>query len=141
MKKMFLVLVAAALPIIWSVQAFAQFKEGLWEMTTQVQMKGMPQQMPSTTVRQCITKNDPVPKEPNKNYDCKTTSLKTSGNTVSYTAECNGPEGKMTVSGKSTYSGDRMEGEATTTVKMKGQPSMEMTSKMTGKYLGPCKSK
>jgi hypothetical protein len=119
--------------------AWAEFKDGMWEMTTQAQMKGMPQPMPPAKFRQCITKNDPVPKQQDKNYDCKTTSRKISGNTVSYTAECNSPEGKMTVSGTSAYTGNSMQGQATMNFKMQGQPAMQMTSKMTGKYLGPCK--
>ncbi len=138
MKKMVFVLTAALLTVAVA-NAWAELKDGMWEFTTQVQMKGMPQQMPPTTFRQCITKNDPVPKQQDKNSDCKTTSLKVSGNTVSYTAECNAPEGKMTVSGTSTYTGNSMQGSAATSYKMKGQPAMQMNSKMTGKYIGPCK--
>lgn len=138
MKKVLFIL-ALMIVMAWSVCAWAQMKDGLWEMTTQVQMKGIPQPMPPTTFRQCMTKNDPVPKQQDKNYDCKTTSLKVIGNTVNYAAECNSREGKMTVTGKSTYTGDKMEGTATTNFRMKGQPAMEMTSRMTGKYMGPCK--
>ncbi|HLZ19593.1 MAG TPA: DUF3617 family protein [Smithellaceae bacterium] len=138
MKKM-LIIVVVLLSVLWAGGVWAQLKDGLWEMTTQVQMKGMSQKMPPATFRQCITKNDPVPKQQDKNYDCKTTSLKVSGNTVNYAAECKGPEGVMTVNGKSTYTGNAMEGSATTSFKMKGQPAMEMTSRMTGTYVGPCK--
>jgi len=139
MRKIFVVLVAAALLMTWSALARAELKDGLWEFTTQVEMKGMPQKMPATTFRHCITKSDPVPKNQRKNYDCKTISQKMSGNTVSYTMECKGPEGTMTTTGNHTYTGSAMEGSSTTAMKMKGQPPMEMASKMTGKYIGPCK--
>jgi hypothetical protein len=44
----------------------------------------------------------------------------------------------MEMKGKSTYKGDTFEGTTETTVKAKGQPAMQMTGKMTGKYVGPC---
>ncbi len=137
MKKL-LALFVMALLILPAAGAWAQFKDGQWEITTRVEMQGMPQQMPPATFSQCITKNDPVPQNADKNYDCKTTHQKVSGNTVTYTLECQGPEGTMTTTGKNTYTGNTMEGSATTRFKMKGGPEMQMKSKMTGKYLGPC---
>ena len=47
--------------LFWTTVVFAELKEGLWEITSQVEMKGMPQSMPPTTFRQCITKGNPVP--------------------------------------------------------------------------------
>ena len=137
MKKTLIVLVVV-LSALWAAGAWAQFKDGLWEITTQVEMKGMPQQMPPATMRQCITQSDPVPKNQDKNYECKTTGQKISGNMVSYTVECKGKEGVMLTSGKTTYKGNMMDGAATTSFKMKGQPEMQMNSKMKGKYIGPC---
>lgn len=137
MKKTFVLLVIL-LSMLWAAGAWAQLKDGLWEMTTQVQIKGMSQQMPSTTFRQCMTKNDPVAKNQDKSYDCKTTSQKISGNTVNYTVACTGKDGEMQTTGKSTYTGNTMDGSATTNFKMKGQPAMQMMGKMSGKYIGPC---
>ena len=137
MKKIMIGLVVL-LSMLWAVGAWAQFKDGLWEITSQVEIKGMPQQMPPNTFRQCITQNDPVPKNQDKNYECKTTSQKIVGNTINYTAECKGPEGLLLTSGKNTYTGSMMDGSATTRFKMKGQPEMQMNSKMKGKYIGTC---
>lgn len=138
MKKTMITVVVLLLSMFWAVGAWAQLKDGLWEITTQVQMKGMPQQMPPTTFRQCISKSDPVPKSQDKSYECKTTSQKMSGNTVSYAVECKGKEGVMATTGKNTYTGSTMDGSATTSFKMQGQPAMQMDSKMTGKYIGAC---
>jgi hypothetical protein len=99
----------------------------------------MQQQMPPATVRQCITKSDPVVKNQDKDYNCKTTSLKVSGNTVTYAVECKGKEGTMFSEGKNTYTGNAMEGTSTTSFKMQGQPAMQVKTKMSGKYIGPCK--
>ena len=94
--------------------------------------------MPPTTLRQCITKSDPVPRNKDKNYDCKTTGQKINGNTVSYTVECKGKDGVMQTSGTTTYTDNSMNGATTTNFKMKGQPAMQMASKIKGKYIGAC---
>ncbi|HQL00008.1 MAG TPA: DUF3617 family protein [Smithellaceae bacterium] len=131
------VMIAAGI-LFFATGVGAQIKDGLWEFTTQVQMQGIPQPMPPATFRQCITKEDPVVKDQDKNHSCKTTRLKISGNTVSYAIDCQTPEGTMSSEGKNTYTGSTMAGEATTRFKMKGQPAMQMKSRMKGKYIGPC---
>ncbi|HON59514.1 MAG TPA: DUF3617 family protein [Smithella sp.] len=118
--------------------AWAQLKEGLWDFTTQVQIKGMPKTMPATTFRQCVTKSNPVPQNKDKSFDCKITNQNISGDTISYSMECKGDQGVMQTTGKTTYSGNTMEGSSTTVFKMKGQPPMQMSNTMKGKYLGPC---
>jgi len=140
MKKILIALVVF-ISMLWTASAWAEFKEGLWEVTTQVEMKGMqgmPQSIPPATFRQCITKNDPVPQNKDKNLECKTVNLKTSGNTVSYTVECKGNGQEMHTTGTITYSDKSMNGTSTTSFKMKGQPEIKMTSKIRGKYIGPC---
>jgi hypothetical protein len=137
MKKS-IAIVFVLLSFMWTACAWAQLKDGLWEITSQVEMKGMPQKMPPTTFRQCITKNDPVPKSQDKSFECKVTHQKLTGGTVSYTVECKGKEGEMTTTGKNTYAGSTMDGSASVSFKMKGQPEMQMASKTKGKYIGPC---
>jgi len=137
MKKTLIIFVVL-LSVLWTASAFAELKEGLWEITTQVEIEGMPYSMPPNTIRQCITKSDPVPQTNDKGYDCKITDQKISGNTVSYTVECKGKEGDMQTSGTTTYTDNSMNGTSTTNFKMQGQPEMQMTSKITGKYIGTC---
>lgn len=138
MMKKTLIIFTVVLSVFWAASAFAELKEGLWEITTQVEMKGMPQSMPPTTIRQCITHKDAVPQNKDKNYDCKVINQKISGNTVSYTVECKGKEAVMETSGTTTYTDTFMNGSSTTSFKMKGQPEMKMSSKIKGKYIGAC---
>lgn len=141
MKKTLMIFVVL-LSLIWAISAWAELKEGLWEMTTQAEMKGIPggpQSMPPTTVRQCVTKSNPVPQNQDKNFECKTINMKTSGNTVTYNIECKGKDGSvMQTSGTSTYTGSSMNGSSTINLNMKGQPKMQMSIKNKGKYIGPC---
>jgi len=103
-------------------------------------LKGMAMKMPPTTMKQCMTKKDmaPKPEKQEKGQECKMKDQKVTGDTVTYTMECKTAEGSMTTSGKMTYKGDAFDGTTNTTMKTKGQPDMFMTSKMTGKYNGPC---
>ncbi len=119
--------------------AFAEIKEGLWEITTKAEMKGVPVQMPATTVKQCITKDKPVPKSVSDDYECKVKDYKVSGDTVTYKMECWGKEGLMITEGKTTYKGNTFDGSSTTKIKTKGQPEMQLANKISGKYIGPCK--
>ena len=139
-KRMLMILVLFSF-VAFSWEAFAQLKDGLWEITTQVDIKGMQQQMPPATFRQCITQSDPVPKNQDKTVQCKTTSQKVMGNTIHYVVECKGNQGTMISTGQSTYTGSTMSGSSQTRFIMKGQPEMQMTNRMTGKYLGACPKK
>ncbi len=134
------VALAIIITLVLVAGASAEMKEGLWTITTQAEMQGMPVQMPATTMKQCITKKDMVPKpeKQEKGQECKMKDQKVTGDTVTYTMECKTAEGSMTSSSKMTYKGDSFDGTTNTTMKTKGQPDMLMTSKMTGKYLGPC---
>jgi hypothetical protein len=137
MKKI-LMMGTVFLLIIWAAVVWADLKEGLWEITTQTEIKGMPYAMPPTTLRQCITRNDPVPQTKDKNYECKTLDQKVTGNTVTYTVECKGKEGVMKTTGKTTYTDKSMNGESKTAFKMQGQPEMQMINKIKGRYIGNC---
>jgi hypothetical protein len=141
MVRSILVAVVALLTVVWVAVGSAEVKEGLWEITTKAEIKGMSNQMPATTMKQCITKNDIVPKpeKQEKGQECKIKDQKVSGDTVTYALECKDKGGTIVeVSGKTTYKGNVFDGATTTTIKSKEQGTMQMTSKMSGKYIGPC---
>ncbi len=136
-----LIVAAISAVCVWTQPASAQWKEGLWEITTKVEMPGMPKDMPATTVRQCITRKDmtPMPTSRSGDTECKRKDQKISGDTVTYAMECSSKDGSTVESaGSMTFKGDAFTGSSVTTMKAKGQQPMKMTGKMTGKYLGPC---
>jgi hypothetical protein len=130
---------AVLFTLVWAAGAQAEIKEGLWEIMTKAEMKGVPMQMPATTVQQCITKDKPVPKSASDDYECKVKDYKVNGDTVTYKIECWGNGGLMITEGKTTYKGNTFDGTSTTRIKAKGQPEMQMSNKISGKYIGPCK--
>jgi hypothetical protein len=126
------------LSLIFAVAAFAapNYQEGLWEMTTTVDMPGMPKEMMRPVKHQvCMTKENAVPQPKEKGeQQCKMTDQKTVGSKVFWTMTCkNGTVSK----GDITYSKTSFNGSQTTTTSQGGR-QMTVKSKMSGKYLGPC---
>jgi hypothetical protein len=112
------------------------FKEGLWEITSKMEIPGMPVPMPPITYRQCMTNQNPVPNQSQPGQECHMKNLKTKGNIVSWEMVCDSPQGEVKSSGKITYKGDRLDGVVM--MDMPGQGQMKTT--MTGRRIGKCKN-
>jgi hypothetical protein len=128
-------MVIAAVLLLFSAGvslAAPNMDDGLWEITSTVNVPGMAGQ--SFTHTTCLTKEKAVPQATESG--CTVKDVKTQGNTISWTVVCK--EGMSTSTGKVTYAGTTMDGVVETTVKTGGQ-SMTMKSTMKGKRIGPCK--
>ncbi len=68
---------------------------GLWEITTEVEMTGMPMKMPPQTTRHCYTAEElsnsrnAVPRSDDSN--CEIMNYRLEGNTASWEIRCHGP--------------------------------------------------
>jgi hypothetical protein len=117
-------------------------RDGKWEITTEMDMPGLPMKMPAHTTTQCITKEDvadpqkalPQGQPPGRggNSDCKVSDYKTVGDKVTWTMKCEGRE-PMTGTGEITYAAESYKG--TMTINRAGQT---MTMKYSGKRVGDC---
>jgi hypothetical protein len=139
MRPVALAFLAAALPGLSHAQA-PNMKEGLWEVTTRMEMPGMPAK--PTTMQRCVTQKevqDAATMPPGGAGDkaCKVTDYKIQGNTANWQMVCQG-EMAMTGSGTITYSGTSYSGSQTMTMKHAGQ-AQNMTVHFSGKHLGDCK--
>jgi len=125
-------IIAAVLFLFSARFSFAvpNMEDGLWEITTTVDMPGMPTQ--SFTHKTCLTKEKAVPQTAESG--CTIKDVKTQGNTVTWTVVCR--EGTST--GKVTYADTTMDGVIETTVKTNGK-TMTMKNTIKGKRIGPCK--
>jgi hypothetical protein len=137
-------LLTAALLILTALPAAAAptLQPGLYDVSVQVVMKGMPIQMPVMTFRRCLTAQDIVDGQAyaaNENKDCTISKLSESGNQVSYDFNC------------ALRGSQRMAGRASGTthangydVLMSGRfvPPMqgmgEFSQKLSAKRLGAC---
>ena len=136
LKKLFAAAIILLVAIsISCADSGLNMKEGLWEITTKMQMQGM--DMPPAKHTQCITKSDLVPQgSQQQGQECEITDVKKSGNTVTWTMKCTGQGGEVIGTGEITYSGDSFKGTMTITMP---QANMEMTSNLSGKRIGKCK--
>lgn len=110
-----------------------EMKDGLWELTTTMDMPGM--KMPPQKVKHCYTKEDvkDQKKMVNTNKDCTVTELNTIGNKISWKMKCTGKT-PGTFSGETTFVGDSYDSN----MKMQSQ-GMTMNMKVKGKRIGVCK--
>ena len=119
--------------------AAPNMKDGMWEITTKMDIPGMPMALPPSRHTQCLTAKDAIPQQPEKNNDCKMTSIKSDGDNISWALQCRTKEGVLDGTGKVTYKGDSMDGVMTMNVKDSRQGAMQMTYRMSGKHVGACK--
>ncbi|MEK6693375.1 MAG: DUF3617 family protein [Nitrospirota bacterium] len=125
------------------VYAAVNMQEGEWETTMEikVEMPESPFQMPPMTFKdkQCLTKEDFVPKTAKKDKNCKVLDQKITGNKVVWKVKCV-TEGVTTIGeGEITYGGISYNGiMKTKTTDSTGQTT-DSTSKLTGRRLGACK--
>lgn len=138
-KKIGLVMVVGFAVLLLNDISIAQdMKEGLWEITVKMEMEeGMPVKMPAQTIRQCIKKEDPIPKleATGKDEDCKFTLKQIKGDTVSWKAECKDEEGVTTLIGKITYKGTIFDGVQ----EVREDGDLIMKAKVSGKWIGQCR--
>ncbi|MRR56114.1 MAG: DUF3617 family protein [Deltaproteobacteria bacterium] len=134
MKKMiFTVLSVLLVPAV--TFAADTIREGLWEITTQMEMPEMPMKMPPTVMKHCYTKKD-VSDQKNiisRDKNCVVSDLKTSSNKVSWKMKCTG-ENAATMTGETVFSNDSY----SSVMKMNSH-GQKMTMKVKGKRLGTCK--
>jgi hypothetical protein len=135
--KRFVFILLIQFILVVSIQAF-EFKPGLYEITSKMEMPGMPVDMPSQTFTYCMTEQNFVPPSNNaQNQNCKIKNIKKQGNTIFWTMECIQEGQTMISEGEMTFKGDMFEGKSI--MKMGPQAdNMTMTAIMTGKRLSDC---
>ena len=126
------VVIASALPSM----AVAQGKDDLWEVTTKMEMPGMPMAMPAQTHRLCIAKGGKDDEYLPRRENCRVQESKRVGNKVTYKMVCTGKDA-MTIAGETTFGATSYEGRMMMSGKMEGQ-SVEMTQTYSGKRVGDC---
>lgn len=127
-----LLIVASTAP----ATAIAQGKDDLWEVTTKMEMPGMPMAMPAQTHRVCIAKGSKDDEYVPRRENCRVQDSKRVGNKLTYKMVCTGKDA-MTVAGEMTYGTNSYEGRMVMTGKMEGQP-VEMTQTYAGKRVADC---
>ena len=114
--------------------AAAQGKDDLWEVSSKMEMPGMPMAMPAQVNRVCVGKNrkdeDLVPRQDN----CRVVDSKRVGNKLTYRMECAGSD-PSTIVGELTFGNNAYDGQMRMTL-TKTNDTMNMA--LSGKRVGDC---
>jgi hypothetical protein len=117
-----------------SLPASAQGKDELWEISSKMEMQGMPMAMPAQVNRVCVGKNrkdeDLVPRQSN----CRVVDSKRTGSKYTYRMECAGND-PMTMVGEMTFGANAYDGQMRMTM-TKTNDTMNMA--VSGKRVGDC---
>ncbi|HTP66934.1 MAG TPA: DUF3617 family protein [Geobacteraceae bacterium] len=112
------------------------FSGGLWEISSTIDMPGMPHKIPPSKVTHCYTKEDMRSNKsvPQQKGDCKLTDQNFSGNRMTWKMVCSGAhpsksEGEITYYGATAYEGN---------MKMVAE-GMTMNTKYKARRIGVCK--
>jgi len=137
-KKILFILAAS---LSGSAVAGPMMQPGLWEITTKMEMPGMPVAMPPTKATHCYTPQDVenTDKTIPKDQTCKLNSHSVAGNKVTWAVSCQDKNGTTTGNGEMTYKGNSYDGTMKMSVKAKGAAPMNMTYRYSGRRLGDCK--
>ncbi len=116
-------------------------QEGLWGITTKVEISGLPESLPEHTMQDCVTKKDiedgKMHQPDNRNSKCEVKDYKVERNKASWNIVCGG-DNPTTGSGSVTYSGTSVAGTTKMKTGKKGQET-EITQTFSGKRIGACK--
>ena len=83
----------------------------LWEVTSQMEMEGMPFKMPARPLKICVAKSaQEPPGSANDERGCTNSAMMRAGNKVTWTSSCSGPpamtgQGEITYEGTDSYTG------------------------------------
>ena len=126
--------IVLAFALAASLPASAQGKDDLWEVSTKMEMPGMPMAMPAQTNRFCIGKNRKDEEFVPKQGDCRMVESKRVGNKFTYKMDCSGKLAAI-VDGAITFGDNAYDGRMHMAMK-KTNDTMDMT--FTGKRIGDC---
>ena len=127
-----LLTVASMLPIA----VMAEGTDDLWEVTTKMEMPGMPMAMPPQTIRQCLAKGSKDDAYIPRQQNCRVVDSQRTGNRITLKMVCPGTDA-MEATGDVTVAAASYDGRMTMVMCRDGQ-SMEMASTFTGKRVGAC---
>ena len=123
-----------------SALAAPEMQPGLWEITTKMNVPGLPAETPPQTFRHCYRAEDV--KDPKKTVpqdrDCKADSVAQHGNTVTWRVSCRIEGEVMSGQGALTYAGQSYSGRAQLSGTVEGAP-MQVNVAYAGERVGECK--
>jgi hypothetical protein len=117
-------------------KADPQGKDELWDVTSKMEMAGMPFAMPAQSNRVCIAKGNDAGTIP-RSEGCTVVDSKHVGGKFTYRMTCKNGNNDYTASGETTSAANGYQGTMRMVGKMEGQ-QMDMSMSYTGTRSGAC---
>ena len=117
-------------------KADPQGKDELWDVTSKMEMPGMPVALPAQTNRVCIAKGNDAATIP-MSEGCALVDSKRTGTRFTYRMNCKSGNNDYTATGESTSNANGYQGTMRMAGKMEGQ-QMDMSMSYTGARAGNC---
>lgn len=134
MKK---ILLGGALSVAMLASSVQAAPGEWWEISTKMEMAGMPFAMPAQAFKVCMPKggeSDPRYTQ-GKDSNCKMTDVKQSGNTVKFKGTCVNQGETMNMAGETTHTGSSFKSNMKMTGKSGGE-NINMAMVSNGKHIG-----
>jgi hypothetical protein len=116
------------------------FKPGLWETTSKMQITGMPKEMAAMMPTSPVTEQDCMSEKDilfNSDKECKYNKKKVSAKKLQFDVTCNTPNGEEKGKGEINFNDTKVDGWFEMTSRGPTGP-MKMRSTFNAKYLGAC---
>lgn len=144
-----LILGSLALLAIFSAPSTARaagspMQPGQWEITSSVEMEGMPHPIPPSTFTHCIKPEDVkdpesmVRQSQQQKDDCELKDVKSEGNRVTWSVECH-KKNSLKGSGTMVFSGGSYEGTINMEMTDPQRGPMKIITHIRGRRIGDCK--
>ena len=115
-----------------------QGKDELWDVTSKMEMAGMPFAMPAQSNRVCIERGNDAGTIP-RNEGCTVVESSRAGNRFTYKMACKDRKSDYIATGETSWAGNGYQGKMRMVGKMDGE-QMDMSMSYTGARAGSCTS-
>ena len=136
--KIQVLIVLFLLGLAQHVVAEPDIKEGTWEITSQMEMAALPIKIPPIKFKQCFTKQSMTPEQILRNNNCEMQNMDVKSNSVSWEMSCQQQGMQMTGKGNLVYQKTSFSGNFDMTMNGGGNEAMNIRTKLSGQYIGPC---
>ncbi len=113
-------------------------KEGKWETLMEMTMEGVPMKLAPTRGRQCITRDDAVPKGSEKQKHCTISDQAADGDTVRWRVRCVEKAFTNEGDGQIVYNGETYRGKMMMIMTDRKGAKRNLAIVMSGKRIGDC---
>jgi len=121
------------------VAAEPSFAEGLWEITATTEISGVDPNLAKPRVyRRCLTLADPVPREPERDRQCRLLRSALQGDALEWSVECVLDRGRMSGKGRVLHRGKTLRGVMRAKIETEAGKPLSLIQRFSGRWIGDC---